>query len=377
MSDWASLLIVVWALYAAHGLVWRRAPRFHFNGGWGRPRAAPRFATWSAFGPSPLAWRLRTDDIPVSLSTEGISNLPVGSLARPAALPTYPAAWRWGDIKTAEVRRAMLWINGQRFAPATGHITAAEILRLAAADPTAREARIGFLLQRGLRPWRLRRLHQVLVKRTATAASCNLSAALILAGASLYLALGVPTMLETRISEAIARSAPWVLGYAVVLQVTAIVSAWIAARRLTRHGGSAPGQALGSAVFLPPQTFHLRALLAEGLWPRTHPLAAALAFASTEAGAAHAETVLGDLHWPLPRAAQGDALPHRIARAHRAALLPLVERMIRSVGLDPAALISPPARDGKNSCAYCPRCRDQFVTPQGRCPHGIPLQPLP
>ena len=153
MSDWASLLIVAWALYAAHGMAWRRRSRFHFTAWWGRARASPRFATWSVFGPSPLAWRLRTDDVPVSLSNEGICNLPVGALARPSPLPTYPSAWRWDEIKTAERRGSTIWINGQRFAPATGHVTAAEITRLATADAATREARIRFLMRRWLRPW--------------------------------------------------------------------------------------------------------------------------------------------------------------------------------------------------------------------------------
>ena len=377
MSDWASLLIVVWALYATHGIAWRRAPRFHFTAWWGRARAAPRFATWSLFGPSPLGWRLRTDDVPVSLSAEGISNLPVGSLARPSPLPTHPIAWRWDEIKTAELRGSTLWINGHPFAPATGHVSAPEILRLVAADPPAREARIRFLLRRGLRPWRLRRLHHLLVKRTAAAAACNLTAAVIFGVASLYLGLGVPAMLDERTSGVVARSAPWLLAYAGGLQIAAIVFAWRAARQLARHGGGAPGSLLGSAIFLPPQTFHLRALLAEGLWPRTHPLAAALAFGSPKTASGQAFNVLADLRWPLPLAAQGESLPQRIARSHRVSMLPLVEQVLRSVGLDPVALLAAPFPDDSTCCAYCPRCRDQFVTQTGQCPHGIPLQPMP
>jgi len=40
------------------------------------------------------------------------------------------------------------------------------------------------------------------------------------------------------------------------------------------------------------------------------------------------------------------------------------------------ALLAPPVSDGPASRAFCPRCRAQFVGEGGRCPHGVPLQPL-
>ncbi len=375
-SEWASLLLVVWALYALHGLVWRRAPRFHFSSWWGSRRAAATLKTWSTFGPLPNAWRLRTDDIPFALSSEGLTNLPVGSLARPSPLPRTLEAWRWAEIQKVETRRGRLWINGRPFAPATGHLTADQLRALAAAAPAQRAARIDQLLRDGLRPQHLRRLQRLLLLSTSTAVSCNLTALFICLLGSLYLGLGLPALLDSRWSDAIARGAPWVLGYAALLQIVAFVSAWSAGRRLARHSGAAPGKVLGAVLFMPPQSFHLRALLGESLWPVAHPLAAALAFGSAASRREAAFNVLADLDWPLPAAAAGDDLPRQIARDHRARLRPLVVQALRGFGIDAAELLAPPQPDSPGVCAYCPRCGDQFVKADGQCPHRIPLRPL-
>ena len=70
------------------------------------------------------------------------------------------------------------------------------------------------------------------IARTSTAASCNLTAIIILATATLYFALGIHTQLDPRLSDAIARIGPWLLAYAGVLQLAGIGTAWAAARRL-------------------------------------------------------------------------------------------------------------------------------------------------
>ncbi len=377
MSDWASLLLVAWALHALHGFVWRRWPRFHFVAWTARSRPRPRLSTWSVFSFLPTGWRLRSDDVPLSLSTEGITNLPVAALARPSPLPDQLEAWRWEDIRKVESRSGHLWINGRRFAPDTGHVSAAVLRQLAAAAPTARSDRIQVLMTSWLRPLRLRRLHRVLVLSTGTAVSCNLVAFNLFALGSLYLAGGIPALLDERVSEAIARGAPWMMAYAVLLQVTALATAWRAGRRLVRHGGAPPSKTLGAVLFLPPQSFHLRALLGESLWPAMHPLSAALAFGSPTARRAAAFDVLADLHWPLPPAVEGDDLPRRIARDHRARFRPLLETVLRAAELYPETLLAAPAPDSAEACAYCPRCGDQFVKPDGTCPHRIALRPLP
>ena len=168
-SDWASLLLVVWVLYALHGLTWRRTPRFHFQSWLGRARASADLKTWSTFGPLPNGWRLRTDDLPLALSAEGLTNLPVGSLARPSPLPRTLEAWRWEEITAVQERRGQIWINGRPFAPATGHLSAAAITALAAAAPDQRATQIDQLTRSWLRPQRLRRLHRLLTLSTGTA----------------------------------------------------------------------------------------------------------------------------------------------------------------------------------------------------------------
>lgn len=377
MADVTFLLLICWALFALNGFAWHRAPRFHFTAALGGRRTTVRYGTWSVFSAWPTAWRLRVSDVPVALSVDGIANLPVGAAARPSPMPLTRLAWRWSEVREIAEKGNWLLINGQRFAPVTGHVSVATLRALAAAAPTDRARRLDVLLQRGLRPTRLRRLHRVLTGRTAWVASANLITFLILAIASIYATAGGPGWVGDRSAAMLVRLAPWLAGYIGLLHLAALVTAWRAGRKLTRVGGPKAGEVLGTPTFVPPQALQLRATLADRLWPAMHPLAPALAFAGPDDRAKVAFNVLTDLHWPLPQADDATTLAGQIAQAHRRRLLPLIEQALRRAGLEPASLVAAPRAEDSRCCAYCPRCHDQFILAAGRCPHGIPLQKLP
>ncbi|MCC5022798.1 MAG: hypothetical protein J6386_08370 [Candidatus Synoicihabitans palmerolidicus] len=101
-----------------------------------------RYGTWSMFSAWPFGWRLRAHDVPVALSPEGVTNLPVGAAARPMPMPLSVQAWRWEDLTQIENRRGWIWFNGHRFTPATGHVSAKFLRELAATPPSERDQRI-------------------------------------------------------------------------------------------------------------------------------------------------------------------------------------------------------------------------------------------
>ena len=130
-----------------------------------------------------------------------------------------------------------------------------------------------------------------------------------------------------------------------------------------------------SALLLPPQALRLRALVGEGYFPAQHPLAVALAMAARPRQGQLAFAVLADLRWPRA-VGEASALEGEILAGFRRRLEPRIEAMLAAAGWSAADLLRPPAPDQPSSCAYCPRCGDQFVAGPRLCPQGIPLQPL-
>lgn len=370
------LIIVFWAFYGLNGFTWQRRTVFSFTSWGGTPRARWNLSSWSRFLPSPFGWRLKVEDVPFSLSPRGITNVPVGATARPANTPLGHVSWEWGKVDRVEYRRKAIWINGSYFAAATGHVTVTELKRIAQLAETEREDYIRRIMQRWLRPHRLRRLHSVLMHRTDLAASANLSATSIIALISLYLVFDGAEFLSSAASTAVATMIPWWIVVALLCHLLGVIAAWVNGRKLMRWGAPPPGAALTSALLFPPQALQLRATLAGPTWPAAHPLAAALAFSSRDDQAQHARNTWTDLCWPLAAVSQPGRLSTTIADSHREIFRPLVASMLEAANVSPANLVAAPRPDSPAVCAYCPRCHDQFIRADGQCPHGVKLVSL-
>jgi len=375
MSDWDTVLAVYWALWAADGL--RRAPRriFHAVGGWRPGRARLRFARFIWLGVSPARWRAAAPDIPFSFSPLGISNRPAGTAGRPANPPREAAAWRWDEIREVGVAAGWVYVNGQRFFPDTGHLSGVQLLELARAQPAAREEMIRQHLQRWLRPAQVRRRAIVLAGRTNSPALFNALSLGLIAGLSAYVAFGVSQRVSAEWAAALARMLPPLLAYLALLHVAAVVMAWQAVRRLKRPGADKRGSTLLGALMLPAQALRLRAVVAEGFFPPQHPLAVALALGRRREQVELAFQTLADLRWPTDDR-HDSPLAREIAGWFRSALEPELAARLKAAQLRPKQLLAPPRPDSPASCAYCPRCGDQFTSAGGACPHGIGLVPL-
>lgn len=373
MSEWVSVFAVFWLLWALDGA--RLAPRRLFTArGLGR-RAAIVFSRVSRPGGWPGSWRMTASDVPLVLSPLGLSNAPAGTAGRPAEKPAELRAWRWEEVREVGVAAGWIFVNGARFCPDTGHVTAPQLLALARATPAEREKKISALLQRWLRPTHLRRRVRVLLGRTALVARLNAVSLVLLAGLSIYVVADVAASLPEVWSARLAGALPALLLGLLMLHVTAVVLAWRAVRRLRAVMPQKRGSTLFSALLLPPQAMRLRALAGEGFFPAQHPLAMALAFGRAAAREEMAFQTLADLRWPLVDEKE-PPLAREIAGWFRRALEAQVGAAFAAAQISTGTLLAAPAPDAPASCSYCPRCRDQFVAGPAECPHGIKLLPV-
>lgn len=375
MSEWVSVLAVFWLLWALDGV--RPAPRriFSFVGTGQRDRAKIRCSRLSLPGVSPLAWRVTASDVPLSMSPAGVCNQPAGAASRPVENPPRTQSWRWEDVREVAVAAGWIFVNGERFCPDTGHVTAPQLLALTRLAPAAREKKLRSLIAGWFRIGALQRRRRVLTHRTAVAAISNAIALTIFAALTVYIVGDLPARLPARWSQLFADTLPTVLVALVILHVVAVVAAYRVARRLRAVTAGKRRSNLLSASLLPPQALRLRSLLGEGFFPPQHPLAMALAFASGQARAECAFDVLADLRWPLPTNTDAP-LTREVVSWFRTTLESEIAPRLAAAGLAPEQLLRPPAPDAPASCSYCPRCRDQFVAGPTVCPHGVPLQPL-
>ena len=371
MTEWASVLLVFWALWLVDGIKLPPVARFGVTGRGRRARLVFGRLLLPAW--SPTAWRTVATDIPFTLSPAGIANRPAGAAGRPPEVSLRATAWAWADVRETAVKDGWILINGARFCRDTGHLRASQILGLARMEETVRAVRIGWWLQRWLRPAHLRRRARVLAARTATAMQLNALFLIVAVLVTVYLLADGASWLSPARAEAVADRLPLLAGWLALLHVIALVVTWRAVRRLKVPGEDKRPIALFSAALLPPQALRLRALAGEGWFPAQHPLALALAFAPKPELTVLSFQTLGDLRWPVGEA-DDSPLAKSIAAWHRHELAQRLAPLLTAAGINETELFQAPRADGPASCRYCPRCRSQFTSETARCAHGVELR---
>lgn len=375
MTEWVPVIAAFWLFWLLDGV--RLPPQAawiflaHRAGG----AARSWFGHLHFASPSPLGWRGITPDIPFALSPVGLANRPVGAAGRPVEAPTIAQALRWEEVREFSVTRGWLWVNGARFCAHTPHVNLADLRQLATMDPEARAARIDWLLRRWLRPDHLRRRRRVLLAHTRFAAACNTTALALFAMLTVHFAGDLASWLPAVWIERIRHTLPLWFGYLGLLHVMALLSVRRLSKRYRWSGMTANDSPLLVAALFPPQALRLRSLALERSLPAQHPLSAALAFTRPAAARELVFNVIADLRWPLG-ARLDQPLAVEVAAWHRARLTPLVETLVTRRGIVLEELLVAPAPDSAASCAYCPRCRAQFVDAAGNCRHGVALTPM-
>ncbi len=110
-----------------------------------------------------------------------------------------------------------------------------------------------------------------------------------------------------------------------------------------------------------------------------HPLAAGRALLGEDQFRALARLALRDLAEPLrPVYPTTEAAAIRAIDAHRGALQAALVALVQKAGIDVDELLAPPAPEGPDVRAWCPRCEQQYAVPSGCCNDcgGIELAPF-
>jgi hypothetical protein len=380
MTEWWLILAFFWLWFLADSLKISRRPRFLASGTCGRrAHLAHGHALTSA--PTPLTWHAPTDDPLYSVSPDGVCNLPAGSAGRPGPDPEPARAWRWEDIREVKQKRGRILINGVDFCPVTVFANAAALRTLAAhlvAQPsTARAALLSAHLSAWFRPAHLRRRRLVLLARTRGLAELgvfNFSVALLLTG---YLLANGPALVGDAWAARLAHALPLIGGYFAFVHLATLVLAWRAHRRLLPKQSEQRVSLILNAALMPPYALRLRAQIAAAYFPPQHALTWLAASSRPTDLATFARNVLTDLRWPLPPRRQENA--PLVASVHawtQAEIIRHAERLLSLSSVLPAQLLAAPPADSAASCAYCPRCGDQFTDPNACCPRGVKLLAL-
>ncbi len=371
MAEWGGFLVVFWALWAVDQLKVSRLNHLNLVG-WGR-RIRIGYGRICFAGAWPGHWRVLASDLPFSFSPAGITNRGAGQLARPAEGPAVAQVWRWEEIQAVASQQGWICVNGVRFCPDTGHLSAGKIRAIAAVPEPERCRQLEQLLAYWIRPAHLRRRAEVLIGRTALPAAFNGTLLVLLLVFTVYFARDVIPLPAAGV-ETITRALPLALGYALLLHVSGVILAWRASRRLKVFGQDGRGVSLFSALMLPPQALRLRSLVGTGFFPPQHPLSYLLAFRNTERGK-HVFHVWGDLRWPV-RVQNDPLLAREIAAWFRRELEQRLVPHLRAAGMAAEAVFARPLAESAACCRYCPRCGDQFIEAREQCPHGVTLLPL-
>ena len=109
------------------------------------------------------------------------------------------------------------------------------------------------------------------------------------------------------------------------------------------------------------------------------PVTVAAEFCGDEAFRRFARDTLCDLRHPRPAAVpEENPAAARVEAWFRERVTQHTERFLRAAGVDPAALLAPPAPGGPADRGYCPRCRAVYVRADGDCSDcgGVALVPL-
>lgn len=382
MSEWWLVITAFWFWYFADCLKAGRTARFLLSRAFGRGDATVRHDAIALTSISPLTWYVRTEDPPIAFSPEGLSNMPIGSAGRPAPAPLRGQVWSWEEIRELAQKHGRIYINGQAFCPVTPFTTLASMRALIdgckTRTPPARVAWLAGWVACWFRPAHLRRQRTVLLARTVTLAIWVSFGSALAALLSAYVLFGSRLPISAELAARVGQVLPLLALYLIGVHGCIVVMGWRVHRRLLRKRGEARFSLLFSALLLPPQAYRLRARIGAEFFQQAHPLAWLAVAADRADFIEYARQAVADLRWPLTgECSARPELAAAISSWMRERIGGEIERLLEQRGVTEAELLEVPRRDGAGSYVYCPRCQSQFTHREGRCPHGIELQPLP
>ena len=358
------------------------------------PRTATlRQAGWHFGSPLPWAYTLALEDLPAAFSREGLVNSPCAATARPPWRPDRPAVVRWETVGKVGVTSGWITLDGRRFVPVTNALGARELRalaeRLGPLTPERRGAELSAWLGRHFSVTRARRRLAAGLARTRGLAWMNTLQCAAWLALSIALVRGA---FDPSLPFGTAGSWRWLdpaqirwwalCGWLVAMHLLAVGTAWRLHRKLHPRLKEERTNLIFGALLLPAQALRLRAALLRPLAQDLAPLTFALAAGTPATARAAAAATLRDVTFPA-RPAGLSAEFTALNDAAGALARPVLERTLDGTagaaggeGLGVGELLAPPAGFDAGVCAYCPRCGDGFLRPDGVCPQGVQLRPV-
>jgi len=321
----------------------------------------------------PLGTLLLGNQLPLSLSPDAVLAF-VASAINPAGRPAQTAKlFRFDEIRGIDARGRKVLVNGELLLRASSPTYAAHLVeqmrQLREALPAARAAAIRALQRQSLDTGAIEERWQEFQKKAAVVQW-------LANGLIVFLFVLAPFLIWQ-----LGLTSCWPVLAAGLLAFTGTI-AWKfhGIHKAFYPAAEDPRFTHFLTMLLSPATA-IRAgdVLSRPLLEPFHPLAVARVFCSSEAFADLARSTLRELRHPaLPECPRAESIARATEAFWRARLQESIEAFLRQNGLDPAALMRPPASADAGCRSYCPRCLAQFDISEGACEDcgGLKLAPF-
>lgn len=370
MTDAELLLLILAGIYLAECARWAPCDAAIFSSpwcgrwrtGWARQWLGNQHGGLVLGNPwPPLGTLFLCQGWPVSLSPEGICGF-VAAAPQPGGRPPQSGgAWRWDDSLRVAADGKRVDLNGRPLVRAGSRRHAQELAglleRLAQLPSAQRSEALEAALQRAVDVSAIRRRIDEFQQATRR-----------LRGACVVLAVFVLFAAPPLV---------WVWNFwrlwpllvaALASLVLIVVRRYRLAHRRLHPDAAAERRNHAVLMILSPLTaIRAHDALAWDWLYGFHPLAVARVLLAPDDFAILARRVLLDLDFPLPPAHPGGQPAQDIVLWFRARQRQLLADVVREAGVDLEALLAPPAPEGPDAVAFCPRCREQFASADGRC----------
>jgi hypothetical protein len=310
----------------------------------------------------PLGTVLTGNQYPLSLSPDAALAYVAPSVNPGWRPPQTARLVRFGDVRNVATRGRSILVNGDVLLRAASPTFAArlahDLRRLSALAPAGRESAIEQLFNESLDASAIQRRWQEFHQRTA-------KVRLMTNAVFGFLFVLAPSLI-------------WHLGFRLcwlglllgLLALTASTAILFHRAHKVLYPAAEDERFTHALTILlsPATTIRAHDLLSRPLLETFHPLALAKVFCPEQQFRAFARHVLREIRFPgLPVCPGEDPVAQAAERHARAALQRAVEGFLKQYGINPDALVQPPAPTDETCRSYCPRCLAQFTTATGTC----------